>query len=283
MPFYGDPYPLERWYGDLGVVIPMSTALLKHYLSPGFVLGADGLKQKIEDDGTTTTEIDSCQKIFPIRQRGRALAYSLTGTVQLDGETSQRAGFDFAARTRDAIKSMAKSKATDLKAYVTDVCASLSGLLYDAKTSGEIARYPAQGGTDHTIIEILFDGYYEGKPVSVSARFFHDNQVLASPEILNELNDEGGMRIIGSTQIATRLFKTDDPLFDIYRQSWIGDSPLVLAVQKAKSYFLACSNPEVRKLDPRACATIGGRTHMATITREQGFQWVEGFKPKGIK
>jgi hypothetical protein len=237
----------------------MSTALFKLYESPGFVLGADGLKQKIEDDGAITTETFSCQKIFPIRQPDKALAYSLTGTVQLGGETSEGAGFDFAARTRDAVEAMANRNASDLKAYVTEVCASLEGLLNEAKKNGRVESYPAaevqwEGETGDTIVEILFDGYYRGTPSSVRARFFHDNQVFAPPEIVDEPNVEGGMRIDGSANIANGLFKTDEPLFDIYRKSWTSDSPLLLAIQKAKSYFRACADPEVRKLDERACA-----------------------------
>jgi len=263
----------------------MSTALFKLYESPGFVLGADGLKQKIEDDGAITTETFSCQKIFPIRQPDKALAYSLTGTVQLGGETSEGAGFDFAARTRDAVEAMANRNASDLKAYVTEVCASLEGLLNEAKKNGRVESYPAaevqwEGETGDTIVEILFDGYYRGTPSSVRARFFHDNQVFAPPEIDDEPNVEGGMRIDGSANIANGLFKTDEPLFDIYRKSWTSDSPLLLAIQKAKSYFRACADPEVRKLDERACARIGGRTHIATISPQRGFQWVEGFEPK---
>jgi hypothetical protein len=54
---------------------------------------------------------------------------------------------------------------------------------------------------------------------------------------------------------------------------------LRIHAQMAHAYIKACSGPEALAMDPKPCAGIGGRVHIATITPKDGFQWVPGFEP----
>src|SRR5438445_6320975 len=141
MAFYGDPYPLQHWPRSGGVIIvPMSTGLVRIFSGGTFIVAADGLQRKTDDDGMVTVVSDSTQKIFPVEENGRSLAYALTGTVGIDSEHTDKAQFNFLTTAAEAIQSMTSIKAKDLFVYVTKICRSIHGSLAAAKSSGRIER-----------------------------------------------------------------------------------------------------------------------------------------------
>jgi hypothetical protein len=147
-----------------------------------------------------------------------------------------------------------------------------------AKSSGRIDKYPI---SDHqlieeegqTITELFFDGYHQGEPASVRARFYHNDQRPSKTEVVIE--DLAHSRIYGSAVIANLVFNSDDPRFADYRRRDRNVRiDLPEAIQIAKNYFRACADPVARSIDERSCSSIGGHVHIAQITHTHGFSWV---------
>jgi hypothetical protein len=78
----------------------MSTAIIRIYTHEGFVIGADGRRRRTGDGAIIS---DTVQKIFPIEEAGRSLAYAMAGVTQIPSEDSEIL-FDFIVKAREAIK-----------------------------------------------------------------------------------------------------------------------------------------------------------------------------------
>lgn len=97
--FYGDPIVPSEWSGIyVGGQIceapflkfdSMSTAIIRIYTREGFVVAADGRRRRHRPTGDWAILSDSVQKIFPIEEEGRSLAYAMAGAAQIAGEAGQ--------------------------------------------------------------------------------------------------------------------------------------------------------------------------------------------------
>jgi hypothetical protein len=75
----------------------------------------------------------------------------------------------------------------------------------------------------------------------------------------------------GSDQIAHRYFFSHaDRRFKKYFHT--KGKTLSSGIAHAKGYIEACCDPLAAEIDP-LCGGIGGHIHVATVTRESGFQW----------
>jgi hypothetical protein len=126
-------------------------------------------------------------------------------------------------------------------------------------------------------VQIYFIGYFEGKSSRTDVRLFHRNQVLASPTILSPGVQPGQLEIAGSDVVVNSLYKTDDSRFASYRRAApesSQDLPLAEAIEVARNYIRACSDPNSAALDEK-CKGIGGHIHIATIKPGEGFRWID--------
>jgi hypothetical protein len=84
---------------------------------------------------------------------------------------------------------------------------------------------------------------------------------------------------IGSQAILRLLLDGRDRRLAVYKLEPPRNMPEAIAT--ATKYIRAYSDPEAREIDPKACAAVGNRIHIATITPTDGFRWVPGFEPPG--
>src|SRR5690242_9871498 len=99
--YYGDLVVPTDWSGiyrdgqfsaePLLVSEPMSTAIVRIYTQEGFVIAADGRRRRTRDWKIIS---DHVQKVFPVVEPGRSIAYAMTGTTQIPAENEEIL-FDF--------------------------------------------------------------------------------------------------------------------------------------------------------------------------------------------
>lgn len=94
----------------------MSTAIARIYTPEGFVVAADG---RAYDPDNRMVISDSVQKIFPIEQSRRRLAYALAGTAGLTRKNSPEVVFDFVSETAKAVEALAETRPRSLRHYAT--------------------------------------------------------------------------------------------------------------------------------------------------------------------
>src|SRR5881396_1161559 len=88
-----------------GQHFPMPTAIFVVYTKHGFVIGADGRKLGGEIERTKVIS-DTAQKIFPIENPGRSLAYAMCGTVGIDDIKGQTLAIDLTVEVEKAAKNL---------------------------------------------------------------------------------------------------------------------------------------------------------------------------------
>ena len=96
------------------LVIPMSTAIVRMYVTDGFIVAADGRKYDSENHLILS---DTAQKIFSIDSPGKSLAYSLTGVIGLGPNDSEDLGFNFEKEIAQAVTTARTSTEKTLDAY----------------------------------------------------------------------------------------------------------------------------------------------------------------------
>lgn len=294
---------MQRWIGDLvdvgpgkfvgGVRVPMSTAIVRTYTSEGFVIAADGRACGGEDG---KVETDSVQKIFPIGSSSIGfLAYSISGTVSIASRDATEIAFNFAEEINRATLVLSMRRFSTLADYAKRAYRAVHQKLKDGKLGGRL-EYPDAETLDpsepgSTIARVLIDGYFNGVPSRVKVRFFHECQVLAGLEVLQQELATGLPWAHGSEKVFDLMFGThrenEKYIFSAYerRSGRLVSHPnetLRIHAQMAHAYIDACSGPEALAIDPKPCAGIGGHIHIATITPKDGFHWVPGFRPKQL-
>lgn len=257
--------------------VPVASAILMMYTSQGFLIAADGrarLDKKVLSDTT--------QKIFPIQEPGRSLAYAFSGMVAFtDKDDSAVILMDLRDEALKAIKSLRMSRHNGLASYAKKFADRLRDATAETQRSGRIEPF-ADGDSENVpgfIACLFFAGHYESKPAWLTVQFIQQNQVILPP-LINVLALRKGYEpgvTYGSKEVGDRVFFTDDPLFARYRvpKPHIPEEvTLVEAADVARNYIVACSDPEAMRIDPEHCAGIGGHIHMATVTPKQGFEWL---------
>jgi hypothetical protein len=243
------------------------------------MIAADGLRLKPDDPKYRKEDV---QKIFCVNGPARTLAFALAGCVYTSTDTGYV--FDFAAEVGKGAKGLAAENPPTLSRFTEAISEIVSAALADAVYTKLLVKYPdADAGElieelGSTIARLFLLGYYKSRPEWTSVRFWHENQVLQPPAVFSEPAKHGLARASGSDKIFNLLRdKQPDPRFSIYYTD-TSNYNLSKAIKFGENYIRACSDPLAAQIDPR-CATIGGRIHIATITPESGFQWVEGFNP----
>jgi len=249
----------------------MPTALALTYTQEGFVIAADGRER---DERKVLT--DAAQKIFPILEQGRILAYALCGRVGFDAENGTVV--DLREKVPHIVNVLRRSQHGALSSYAADLSRHLYSALREA-TETEESNFPTEEafGDGYVIFHLLLAGYYLGRPDWCFARFCHKNQHLIEPVLRADYLPQKRGPIYGPSGIKQRLFESADPMLTPYRVRGFQDSAqpnLSDGIEAMKNYVRACCDPEIAKLDPEMCAGVGGHLHLATITPNDGFEWV---------
>lgn len=196
---YGDPVMPDCWSNcENGKHSPMPTAIFIVYTRDGFVIGADGRQRKGEIESAEIVA-DNAQKIFPIENRGRSLAYALVGTVGLGNPAkSDEVVMDLTWEIRDAANLLANKQFVEPAFYMKSLCRPAHDNLVKAKESGKITypNNPEEGGFNEpgmAIARVFVLGYHNHIPSFYSVRFFHRNQDLGAllPQAI-QLQPRGG-------------------------------------------------------------------------------------------
>jgi hypothetical protein len=254
----------------------MSTAIVRIFTPEGFVIASDGRKTRSEDHVVLS---DSEQKIFPAPGHGNQIAYGIAGAVHQTAVGSDVVLFDFVAEAEEAARSIASRKCRDLAGYAVRLCRPIHKHLVDGLASGRIPFLTSDsksrlGGRGNTIATLLFVGFLDGIPYHVRATFFTVEGRVPEPAVETLLIEPGKPNVYGPSEVYHLMFETEDQRLSEYRRPMrnVGDIDLTEAIEIAKNYIRACSDPQF--CDTEECRGVGGLPQIATITRESGFQWV---------
>jgi len=256
----------------------MPTAIVRAYSKDGFVIAAD---RRFSNFTKRKPISDDRQKVFPIGNR--PLAYSMIGITKLGhrDETIETPRFEFDLAVAKGVQSTSMRDSWSMEHYARKLCWPIYAALRDAVRGGEVGmsfKLPPDDRRGSPIVNLLLDGYVDGRPNRVTVRFYHEDGKVGEPEILSEEVELDKAWFYGSPLVANK-FMGDDSAFSKYRKARPPAHPsmkLSEHISIALGYLESCSSEEGLAVDPE-CWNIGGLPSIATITPADGFQWVPGY------
>ena len=257
----------------VSIVRTMPTAIVRGYAEAGFVLAADGL---VADPVSGEVLERDRQKIFQIGST--PAAYCMTGIALIGDKRETRLDtvfFNFIDQVSRQIEQTSINRASSLEDYAQRICSPIYEEFRTACLQPNI-DLPVGLGKEHgepgeTILRLFLDGYIGKQAERVEVRFFHENGVPGQPRPIREELPTGLIHY-GSHPVLVKLRRDNVEHAGPAIQH---ESPdLASMATAARNYIEACSDPEYAKLDPDICRFIGGRTHIATITLKDGFNWI---------
>lgn len=255
------------------------TAFFTLLTPDGFILAADGRVTRSEDHSIKS---DSEQKLFCLQDQVGTFGCGLAGTVVLTPDHSDEVLIDLRIEVAKIASVLRERRCEDLGGYAVRLGRALNHVLAAAKSSGELERFP-EGGTLHegetgaTIARVYLNGYYREKPSYAHLRIFHTDQNLNAPKVKSNVVTLGFNHAHGSSVVAEKVFRSDDPAFGRYRVTEIKN--LDDAIRKAQLFIEAHSDPRLLALDEKHCRGVGGNVHIALLNATAGFVWVAGWEP----
>jgi hypothetical protein len=244
--------------------ISMATAIVSIYTPDGFVIAADGLDL---DWDTKKRMRESVQKIYPIKQDGRELAYCFTGTDRITpkGQLTD-VKFDFITASLNATEALAGRTLGTLRDYAEE----LKNALWPFPSEALQALATYDSPPQETIVFI--EGYYQGRPKRARIKFFHDGE--QEPEVDRADLCSGRMLGVAPMPVLKVLDsgQGSGPLSS-YRTKLSEIQTMAGSIKAAKKIVEALCDPEARSIDQR-CIAIGGHIHMCKITKQSGFEWI---------
>ncbi len=267
--FFGDLVLGETYCNEKFAARDMPTAIFTLYTPQGWVIAADGLGML--SDGSNPD--NNVQKIFPIE--GRSLAYALAGSTKL---FHQQNAIDLGLEVANAVKALSSRNLSDSSLYLERICGPLRKSLLRAKKQGLVLQgieVPPEPG--QLILWVFLIGYFDGKPTLAHCRIFHRNQKLAGISANVDPVEPGWSRSHGPQKVWKILEDPQNQTFETYKTP-LPESRMITLIQgieSARNHIQVCYNPKAREIAPETCEKIGGHIHVATITPERGFQWVE--------
>jgi hypothetical protein len=246
-------------------------------LDDGFVIGADGRMTGDEEaqklKGSASERIsEAAQKIFDLTDADTALAYAMSGFVTLDD-------FVVLDDVKRKMNWLFKRSYGDFKKFLTAVAEKIRDEINEAKDANKIKHFPtsrkAEHGDNWKIADIFLAGYYSGAPSLGIAQIIHSDGKVAKCDV-NVPADYRYKFLLGSDAVRRAMYPDSGTALDSRLQRYRKDSILSLkdAEEYITGYIAACSSDVGRELDPESWRIIGGRTHIAKITRNGGFEWI---------
>ena len=253
------------------------TAIVRTLTLEGTVLAADGRNTGALNGAVLN---DSTQKIFPVATANGTVAYCVCGTVNVISDDQTRVVVDIADEIRKSTESLTSRRTGSLAGYATRVFRPVCKALRDACDRGEISQFASQPKSPYergeTILRVYFHGYRDGFPSSVAVRLYHEDGALAEPELVTEPLIPMHMVDLPVRRIGGIVLEgKEQPRLAAYRQPNIEMTTctLSLAIERSRALIASHTDPEALAIEP-LCRTVGGHTHIATITAAEGFKWV---------
>jgi hypothetical protein len=242
------------------------TATATIYTPFGFAIAADGLQrwghQPTRDASVIEDESDAVQKIFMIRGEHVALAYLLRGDI-----ANRDRSFDLGCELRSLITSVKAEAFTECRQFVQ----TLSGKLEDRIL---IAQADHRLDNDLPAAEITFIGYFKNDPCWIDAKFHRSrNPYTGTLHEVAPIKFYPGFCFVSGSLPIRDLIRKGDPRFAPFCARFDYRRSLEDASGFVKGYIEACCSPMALLVDP-SCEELGGRIHVATVTPEDGFQWI---------
>jgi hypothetical protein len=275
--FEGDCVLPELWSSGNHKAMP--TAIIEGYTSEGFAVIADGLSTNAQKVPLRKSN----QKIFPLNNYARSLAYVLYGTTRITARLDSYLALDLSLEAQKTAVELADYDPRELSDYAKEFCGRLQKNLANCKDKID---YPCGSPEpEHPerclILWVLFSGYYRGLPTRADVKITHRNRSLG----LDPSNSraEFGYRILGSAKIAEALLTRErfDPRLTEYRTPAMEKEQKDLTLDEVigigTSYIHACESKTGREIDPEIAPTIGGDIHAVTITAKDGATWARGY------
>jgi hypothetical protein len=253
-------------------VEPMTAIASMYVPSVGFMIGADG-RCRSDDPADTRYDTDQAQKIFPIKNEDRALAFAVIG---MGGTNNGK--FVTVDEVTKAANTLANRRFTHASLYADRLSHALRRSLAKARREKRIPEFPPN---DHAPIEhknsifrLILTGYFKREAWQFEIEFLHDEEDRVRSTIESvQLTQRTSIHpaTSGSRIIEKALYEDHDPRFSRYTQ-FTGGTSLERAMEFVRGYIEACSDPLAVELDPM-CTAIGGHIHIAEITQLGGFKW----------
>jgi hypothetical protein len=255
----------------------MPTAIVRIHTSEGFILAADGREKS---SLTQATNKDHEQKIFPIVNTGRTLAYALQGMAVLKDADKNSVIVDMATAVKESIESFTQLRSRDnLNWYASKISITVNQKLREQTRNLEGSPFPDVVQNDPGLIfQVFMCGYYRDKDSDLIIQFRHDNQKIVRPNIIGNRLESEPLCLFGSARVFDALFKRNDPRFQEFKTPMTTPDKrfnltLLEAEEVAVNYIRACASDIGREIDPEVCSGIGGHIHVAEITPTNGFRW----------
>lgn len=244
------------------------------YTSEGFIVAADG---RCRNAQTGPIKSDCDQKIFPIANPGRILAYAVQGTTAIDDTQTGKRALDLLLAVKESIGYLdATPSRHDLNWYASRLWPHVQNALLEANKKHDFGPFPALNNDPSLLFQIILCGFYRNKPSYAEIQFAHKDQKIVQPRV-NNYGHISPVVTYGSFKVAEQLFKGNYPEFTAFRtpvmnpRNW-KNLTLGNGTEIATNYIRACSSDEGRKIDKEVCDGIGGHIHIAEITPTE-FRW----------
>ncbi len=240
--------------------VDMSTAIARFKTAEGFVVAAD---RRCYDRKAKTVVSENVQKIFPIE--GEAMALTIAKEAALIYPSFQ---FDFSKEIPTYAKSI--TGLVGMYAYAAELATRFDEAL-TASGRPIMDKWPTRFPESETVI--MLDGYHSstGQPDQMEITLYHERPSISRVDVRQK-----GL-CIGSDAIVRSL----NSLTDKRLAKYCYEQPETLsdAIDAAKKFIRAHSDPAAELIDPHTYASVGMELNIASITRAEGFRWVPGFEP----
>jgi hypothetical protein len=254
--------------GPICIELSKMTATVIIYTGQGFAVAADGL-ELWEDPDTHRRSLrpggDRVQKIFAAERKDATLAYILRGQV-----ASEDRAFDLEEELRKQLSLFTATKFNNYADFLRLLASALENAIKCARQDKRL-KEPLEAW-------ISFAGYFGTHPCLVDLKFLPHPHFTNSLYEFNEPPLRHRRPMVSGPPIIWDLISERDPRFAQYFVQY--DKPVrSMSLREAADYAKGCidafSSPLARQLDP-SCEAIGGHVHVATVTPDNGFQWVIG-------
>lgn len=211
---------------------------------------------------------DTEQKLFPVTKYP-FLAYCISGTPRLSLDDGTGI-FDIPSLMADIFESHSISTAE----VFADIPAAISKQLARIVTTAR-RTYLHSDTMPDTYVCIF--GYFNDTASSGIVTLAHASDVTHPLHQVEDLRYQ--LAFSGSTKIRD-LLKAGDERFREYLTPLRRDvASLESATKYVHNQVRAQCDPISLEIDPDNCEWIGGRIHVATVSRTAGFSWAPGFEP----
>jgi hypothetical protein len=174
------------------------TAIVLIYTHEGFVLGSDGRVRLVVDPPRIISE--DAQKIFPINDGDKRLAYALAGIGGND-----EAGFSVVEECRRQVAALALLKQLSCYEYVDTFTRNLKNVLSGLRREGRIDEFQehrdAPASERRVVSRIFMAGYYRGEACWKNGVIRFRSPVELVHEIESQVIQAGQNMAMGSQTI----------------------------------------------------------------------------------